>query len=245
MTSRQRTRIALIAGFCFLVVVGAGVYANRKYCAPRNSIMALFSAIDRRDREMVEEYVDAPALAASFQRCALESYKRETAKTSTNFIDRLFNPLGEELANGVVSVTYTPESVIEMLCGKDPKDAMKEGLANSSDKTVDTFTKDGDPKTKAYGAVGKALIRWAAGYAIDEAAAEAKTKQGEINPDDYEVAAQYETPNRYLITFTRRNSDDPIYGWVFKRHGLATWKFSEVRLIPKKQEKQSEATATR
>jgi len=76
------------------------------------------------------------------------------------------------------------------------------------------------------------LLRWAAGYTIDEASESDKVQHGELNPDDYDVAAQYESANRYLITLTHRNSDDPAFGWVFKRHGLTSWKFTEVRVLP-------------
>src|ERR1700677_203610 len=72
MTPKQMIRIALVAGLCLLVVVGAGVYEYNRFCAPRNSILALASAMQRRDRETVEEYVDAPALAESFRKRALE-----------------------------------------------------------------------------------------------------------------------------------------------------------------------------
>jgi hypothetical protein len=51
------------------------------------------------------------------------------------------------------------------------------------------------------------------------------------------MSAQYETFNRYLITIKSRNPDDPTFGWVFKRHGLATWKFSEVRLLPQEEKR--------
>lgn len=230
MTPKQMIRIALVAGLCLLVVVGAGVYEYNRFCAPRNSILALASAMQRRDRETVEEYVDAPALAESFRKRALELFQREmTKKKSDDFINRLLNPLGEELARGIAGAVFTPDVVISMLCDDDPKEAMKESLGNSSDKTVDGFTDDGGLKIRVYGAVGKVLIRWAAGYVIDEAAE--KAKQGEMDPSDYDVAAQYESPNRYLITMTHRNSDDATIGWVFKRHGLATWKLSEMRLL--------------
>jgi len=234
MTSKQMKRFALVAGISLLVLIGAGIPVNKTFCSPKNSILALASAIDRRDRETVAEYVNAPALAESLRRYAFETYKREMAKTSTNAIDRLLNPLGDRIVSGLAGVTYTPESVVGMLCGDDPAEAMKQGIANSSAETVDTITKDGSPKIKVYGVVAKVLIGWATGYVIDEASEKATANQGEINPNDYVVKAQYETFNRYLITITHRNSADPAVGLVFKRHGLVTWKFSEVRLLPQK-----------
>ena len=198
--------------------------------------MALASAVDRRDREAITEYVDAPALAGSFHRCAIESYNRESAKTATNFVDQLLQPLFGQMADGIAGATFTPDSVIDMLCGESPTDAMKIGLGNASDSTVDAFTKEGTPKTKVYGAATKVFVRCVAGYAIDEAAAESKGKQTEMNPSDYEITSQYESFNRYLIKLTPRNSVDPAIGYVFKRHGLGTWRWAELRLIPQKKQ---------
>lgn len=225
-----RRTLAVIVGA--IVLVTACAFGYEKYCTPRHSMLQLALAIDRRDRETIENYVDAPALAESFHRFAIESYKRETAATSTNFFDHLLQPLFSEIADGIAGATCTPESVINMLCGQSPTDAMKEGMANAADHTVDTFTKDGTPKTKVYGAATKALIRCATGYAVDEATAESKGQQTEMNPADYEITTQYESINRYLIIATPRNSDRPAIGYAFKRHGFGTWKWSELRSIP-------------
>lgn len=232
--ARQLIRAAVIVGLCLLILGGVAIYANQTYGSPRNSIRALALAVDRRDRDTVAEYVDAAALAESFRRCGLESFRREMAKQNSNdFIDRLLNPLGEQLASGLAEATYTPESVISMMCGESPKDAMKRGVANYTDQKVDAFTKDGSQKAQVYGTVAKVLMRWAAGYAIDEASDSNERNHCEPNPDDYDVSAQYESVNRYLITLARRNSDDSAFGFVFKRHGLLSWKFTEVRLLPR------------
>jgi len=224
--------VITIASVVVLMAVCTVVYKN--YCTPKHSIMAFASAVDRRDREAITEYVDAPALAESYRRFALESYHREASKTDTNFVDHLFQPLLDEMAKGIAGATFTPESVIDMLCGKSSTDAMKEGLGNAADNGVDAFTKDGTPKTRVYGAATKALIRCLAGYAIDKAVEDSKGKQTEMNPADYEITTQYESLNRYLIKLTPHNSDAPAIGYVFKRHGLVTWKWSELRLIPQK-----------
>ena len=232
MTSRQKTRMVLITALCLLILGAVAIYANRTFGSPRNSIRALALAIGRRDRDTVVEYVDAPALAESFRRCGLESFRREVAKQNSNdFVDRLLNPLGEQLATGLVEAIFTPDSVISMMLGESPRDAMKRGVAGYTDQTVDGFTKDGSPKAQAYGAVAKVLIRWAAGYVIDETKS-AEQQSGEFNPNDYNVSAEFESVSRYLITVTRRNSDEPALGFVFKRHGLFSWKFTEVRLLP-------------
>lgn len=225
--------MALITGLGLLILGAVAFYANRTFGSPQYSIRALALAMGRRDRDTVAEYVDAPALAESFRRCGLESFRREMAKQNSNdFIDRLLNPLGEQLVTGLAEATYTPDSVISMMLGEPRRDAMKRGVASYTDQTVDGFTKDGSPKAQAYGAVAKVLIRWAAGYAIDEAADSDERQPGEFNPNDYNVSAEFESVNRYLITLTHRNSDDPAFGLVFKRHGLVSWKFTEVRLLP-------------
>jgi hypothetical protein len=232
LTPKQRFRRLVIAIASATVLIAACALTYEKYYTPKHSILALASAVDRRDRDMVTEYVDAPALAESFHRFALESFNRENAKTSTNLFDHLVQPLLSQMADGLASATFTPESTIDILCGESPTDAMKEGLGNAADNTVDTFTKDGTPKTKVYGGVTKALVRCVSGYAVDEAAADSKGKQTEMNLNDYEITTQYESLNRYLIKLTPRNSGDPAIGYVFKRHGLGTWKWSELRLMP-------------
>lgn len=235
-TLQQKIRRAAIVSTLIIALAAICAFTYQTYCTPKHSIMKLASAVDRRDREMVAEYVDAPALAESYHRFAVESFNRETAKTATNFVDHFLQPIFSQTADWVAGATITPDSVIDMLCGESPTDAIKKGLGNAADNTVDTFTKDGTPKAKVYGAATKALVRCVAGYAIDEAAADAKDKQKEMNPNDYEVTRQYESINRYLIKFTPRNSDDPAIGFVLKRHGLGTWKWSEVRLMPQGKE---------
>jgi len=234
VTPKQRIRRIAVGAAITIVFVATCTFTYQRYCTPKRSITELALAVDRRDRETIREYVDAPALAESIHRFALDSYNRESAKTATNFVDHLLQPLFSQMADGVAGATFTPDSVIDMLCGESPTEAMKNGLANASDNTVDAFTKDGTPKTKVYGAATKALVRCVAGYAIDEAAADSKKK--EINLNDYEITTQYESFNRYLIKLTPRNSLDPAIGYVFKRHGLATWKWSELRLIPQKKQ---------
>ena len=232
VTPKQKIRRIAIGAAITIVLVATCTFIYQRYCTPKHSIMKLALAVDRRDREMISEYVDAPALADSFHRFAIESYNRESAKTATNFVDHLLQPLFSQMADGVAGATFTPDSIIDMLCGESPAEAMKNGLANASDSTVDAFTKDGTPKTKVYGAATKALVRCVAGYAIDKAAEDSKKK--EMNLNDYEVTTQYESFNRYLIKLTPRNSDDPAIDYVFKRHGLGTWRWSELRLIPQK-----------
>ena len=232
MTPKHKKRVALIAGISFLVLLGAGVFVNNQFCSPQRSILILTSAMNRRDRDTVKEYVDAPELAESIRQNSIEEISRQWAQTNTNSTDRVLNPLADAFVRGIVNATITPDSVISMLCGENVGDAMKEGIGNSSDETVDALTQNGTPKTKIYGVVGKVLIRWAAGLAIDEATRENEAKQEGINLNDYTVSAQYETLNRYIIIITPHNSDDPAIVKVFKRHGLATWKFSEVRILP-------------
>lgn len=232
MTSRRMIRWALTAGLCLLILGGVAFYLDRTYCSPRNSMRALASAIDRRDRDAIAEYVDASALAESLRRCTLELVRREVSKQNSNdIIDRLLIPLAEQLASGLAEGTFTPDSVISMLCGESPKDAVKSGVARFTDKTVDAFTKDTSPKTQVFGTMGKVLLRGAAGYIIDESERD-NVQHGELNADDYDVATQYENATRYLITLTHRTSDDPAVGFVLKRHGLTSWKFTEVRLLP-------------
>jgi len=244
MTSRRMIRLVGMAGLCLLILGGVALYLNRTYCSPRNSMRALASAIDRRDRDTIADYVDAPALADSLRRCALDLVRREVSKENPNgFIDRLFSPLAEQLASGLAEGTFTPDSVISMLCGESPKDAMRRGVARYTDQTVEALTNDDSPKTQVYGTMGKVLLRWAAGYTIDEAWEIDRVQHGEPNADDYDVAAQYESANRYLITLTHRTSDDPAFGCVFKRHGLASWKFTEVRLLPDRKTRVHTASA--
>lgn len=234
LTPEQRARRRVIATAITIVSIALCAFGYENWCTPKHSILNLAAAVDRRDRETITEYVDAPALAGSYHRLLVELYNSESARTSTNFVDHLFQPLFSEMADGIAGATYTPESMIDMLCGESPKDALKKGVGDAADNTVDTFTKDGTPKTKLYGAGVKVLARCVAGYAIDKAASDSAGKQPEFNPADYVFTTQYESFNRYLIKLTPRHSDGPVVGYVFERHGLGTWKWSELRLILQK-----------
>ena len=162
MTSRRRNFFRLAAALCLLLILGFCLYAGWSYCAPKRSIRALALAAQRHDRDTVEEYVDAPALADSLKQIALESYQRSMATNRTDsFMDRLFDPLVDRFADGLADAVYTPDTVITILCGESPVDAMRRDAVNYTDGTVDTFTKYGGPKTRAYGAAGggRHLIR--------------------------------------------------------------------------------------
>jgi hypothetical protein len=229
---KQRRRAAIVTGVLFVLTLTLVVCAYRGYCTPRHSFFALKAAVERRDREGVEKYVDAPKLAESIRKCALESYRRESEKTSpTDAFERLLNPLVDQLAVGVADMTFTPDSVVSMLCGDDPKEILKHGVNEKIDRTVDGFTKDGNPKTQAYGIAGKVLLKLAAACAIDEGANGAKAKQAEASIADDVVTTEYESLNRYLISITPKNADTPAIGVVFRRHGLMTWKLSEIRML--------------
>lgn len=232
---KEFNRKTLAGGFCLLLILFGGLYVYGTLYAPKRCMHALASAMDRRDRQTVEKYVDAPALAESYRRDVVELYKRQEAtNNASTFADRLLDPLGDNMANWVVNATITPDSVISMMCGEDPNDAMKRGIEDRSGSTVDSITSNAGPETKVYGLLGKVLIDWAVGYAIDESAQNAKINQAEMNPDDYIATTQYESLNRILIIVTHRNSDDPSLGFVLERHGLVTWKFAGVRLISSK-----------
>jgi hypothetical protein len=233
-TPRRQIRIAVLAAVSLCILGATAPFAYHTFASPRRSIMALVSAMSRRDRELVAEYVDAPALAESLRRCALESIREKDKKDSDNFVPRLVRPLGDQILNGMANTIFTPENVISVLSGDSLGDAITRSFQDSSDRAVDNFAKDGSPKTQAFGLAAKVLLRWGEGCLVDEASRQAQSEAKPFNQDDYAVSGQYESPNRYLITATSRNSNDPTLGWVFKRHGIATWKFTEVRLLPRK-----------
>jgi hypothetical protein len=220
--------MALAAIAALIILCCALPYIGRSWQPPERSLKALKLAAHRRDRETVAMYVDAVSLAQSFRNCALQSARSELARRNAEgFSDRVVNSLTEELAGRLADATYTPESVISMLCGEDPKSAMKPGLENYIVKGVDAVTPDGTRKTEVYEVIGKFLDRWA-----QECAAEAGTRgaMGE-EPQPHNESAQYESSGRYLITLKPRNTNELCFGVVLSQRGVSTWKFTELRLL--------------
>jgi hypothetical protein len=233
ITPRPRISVAVLAAVSLCILGAAAFFAYHTFASPRRSILSLVSAMGRRDRESVAEYVDAPALAESLRRCALESIREKNQAESDDFITSLVRPLGDQIVNGMAEAVFTPESVLSVLCGDSPGEAIKHAFGDSSDRAVDSLTKDGSPKLEVCGLAAKVLLRWGEGCLVDEASKQAKSEAKPFKRDDYAISGQYESPNRYLITATSRTSNDPTIGWVFKRHGIATWKFTEMRLLPR------------
>jgi len=213
VSPRNQLLIALGAVATLVIVICVLPSIGRAWWPPRQSFEALKSAVQRRDRETVANYVDAQALAESFRRCAVQSMKREMAKQKADeFSDRVANTLTEEAAIALADATYTADSVISMLCGQDPKDAMKRGVENYIVKGVDTVTKDGSQKTQVYTPIRTFLDDWA-------------------RPADFDFPGQYESGDRYLITMKSRSTNNLAFGLVFTQEGMTTWKFSELRLL--------------
>jgi hypothetical protein len=232
---RRVLRWVVATGLC-LIVLGVTVhYAARVIWSPRQSMKALAGAIDRRDQETVARYVDAEPLARSIRKCAIERTKHEMAKQeSGDFMDRLGDVIGEEIVTELAEVAVTPDSVVPMLCGEAPTDGIKQGVGKFTDQTVDAVTMLGSSKTQVYGSIAKALIRLGSAAVIDFASEQAKAKQSQVKADDYEFSGKYETANRYLVTRTPRNSEEPAIGYVYTRQGLTIWKLTEMRLLPQK-----------
>ncbi|PWU11233.1 MAG: hypothetical protein C5B50_23630 [Verrucomicrobia bacterium] len=214
LSPRNQLFIALGAIVSLVIVICVLPSIGKAWWPPRQSFSALKLAVQRRDRETVASYVDAQALAESFRRCAVESMKREMAKQKADeFTDRVATTLTEQAAIALADATYTSDSVISMLCGQDPKDAMKRGVENYIVKGVDTVTKDGSERAQVYTPIRKFLDGWA-------------------RPDDFDYPGEYESADRYLITMKPRRTNDLAFGLVFIQAGTTTWKFSELRVLP-------------
>ena len=243
-TPRRLTRRSWMAGFAILLVLGTGAFTACYMSSPGRSIRALAAAAGRHDREGVSDYLDAPAFAESLRKVALESVRRKIVKNKPeDFLDSGLNALADEVANHLVDFKYTSNSVISMVCGEEPTEAMKSGMANYGDGIMDALTKDGSVRAKLYGAAGKGLIRWVTGSLIDNATKNATTNMMVMNPHDYKVTTQYESFGRFLITITPQNVGRQSFGLSFKRDGIIRWKLSEIRVFPaEKKENQIAST---
>lgn len=238
MTLRRKFCITCISGLCVMLLLSVGIYVIRAYSSPQRSIITLLKAIERRDQETVAQHIDAPALAASLRKYVVEAVRMEASEESTgdsfdSFIKSMSNLIGEQIVASFAEAVVTPESTLAMMSGESPADALKKSMGNFADKSIDALTLNSDFKTQTCAFAGKLAVRLAAAYIIDEAAADVAHQQSEVNPADYDISADYENLNRYLIRITNRTSTSPGVGYVFKRHGLMTWKLSEIRLLPR------------
>lgn len=219
--------IAVVTGGALLMLVIV------MQSSPQRSINALMAAIERRDRDGVAAHVDAKSLAESWRRLVVERYQLQRGQVEQDDIFGGFLAgLGESIVARLAADTYTPEKVVAMMCGESAVPQVEKQMTTVTDTTVDVLTNDGSAKAQLAGSFGKLLVRGFVRGALVAGESKAKTEAAAQAAKGYEVTAQYESANRYLIIQTPKDSDAPGVGFVYKRMGLFDWKLSEVRLFP-------------
>lgn len=123
---------------------------------------------------------------------------------------------------------------MDLLSGEPPQKVFKAGPSETAIDATELGLRFAGPETKAY----TPLIKLGVGFLAD-AVAEAAISQPEptngrnqLSENDVKTVNVYETSDRYLRMFQIKSSNCPVIGLVFERHGLRTWKWVEIRLLP-------------
>jgi hypothetical protein len=202
-----------------LATVGAAVIMLLTYCAlpgPGQSVRNLTSAMERHDRETVAQYLDAEQLAVS-----LNTLITEMNGQQKDIID--------QLAGRFVNQVITPELVVSVMSGQTLEEAFTESVGRTTDKVVDGGISLVPSATPVHGNIAKLFLCVAGEHLIKETVAEADRVK--VKPEDLVYSRKFESTGRFIIIRSDKSGKIPTIASVFKRHGLSTWKFAEVRLL--------------
>lgn len=238
-------KLGISALLVLLIVPVLVVKLIEHFNPPEKSIAALAAACKRHDRQTVELYVDAPALASSMKDFFKDAFEwKEKVEASQNqdqdsidhFLGQLAKPVGYKIIYAIMDKLVTPEHLIQMLSGKPVEPMMKSSVSEAADDAVDTVM-DFAPTKKMYTPAIKLGMGLLSGIMVDAAESE-RAKQPTQPTDlgfsekDIKTTTLYESSGRYVVMYKAPDPRYPMIAVVYERHGLTIWKWSGIRFIP-------------
>ncbi len=228
---------AAVVAVCGLLL-GAGAIGFIYYLqSPERSMKELAAAMQRHERETVEKYVDAEALAESARGTAhdLIEQKMQRDDEHGNPFIMLLRPVAQRGMEDFVDELLTPVHLIRLLSGDRPEEVMKDSmhgfLRSDVNPWIDLFGNGGDEGTKRKAEMGKGLLPLLGDLLIDDAVQKAK-RETPGKPSQLQVVSrEYEGRDRYVVTMRDSDQADLTVSLVFIRHGLTVWRFSGISVI--------------
>lgn len=202
-SNRRSPLAAAIATGAVILVIALIVFA---YASPYLVLSRLRDAVQARDSQTIDHYVDYPALRASLKQQVTQMLSRrvETQKLQHPFA-ALGALVGMALVNPLVDAYATPDGVAALLAGMPPKGEPGEAPPPAGDQQAAQATQE-TPSVPA-----------SASGAAQPAAPRAKGSAG------------YRDMDTFVVTYSR-GTDSLPYSVVFHRRGWFSWQLDAVEL---------------
>jgi hypothetical protein len=215
MTNELRTHTrnplatAVITGVALIVVVLA-VFA---YASPYLVLSRLRDAVQARDANMINHYVDYPALRVSLKQQVTQMLsQRMDSEKLQHPLAALGALVGMAFVNPLVDAYATPDGVAALLKGMPPRGEPGEAppsVANEQPEQAPGAPSQAEPSSSQPSA---------------SASAQANAPQAKAN-------AGYRDMNTFAVTYARGATGTP-YSVIFHRRGWFSWKIDAVELNP-------------
>ncbi len=212
MTTENRSKpkkplAAAIATGIAVIVVALIVIA---YASPYLVLSRLRDAVQARDVQMIDRYVDYPALRASLKEQLTQMLSRrvETQKLQ-HPLAALGALVGMAFVNPLVDAYATPDGVAALLAGMPPRGEPGEAPPSASDQQSDDQAPPQQPPQEAPASPASTAA---------QPASRAKGNAG------------YRDIDTFAVSYAR-GGDTPAYSVIFHRRGWFTWQLDAVELL--------------
>ena len=213
MTNENRTNArkpltTSIAVGLALVVVVLAVFA---YASPYLVLSRMRDAVQARDTDMLNRYVDYPALRASL--------KQQVTQMLSQRIDseKLQHPLaalgalvGMAFVGPLVDAYATPDGVAALLKGMPPRGEPGETPPSAASEQSEPAPQPQAPSSSS---------------------ASALAAPNDANAPRAKASAGYRDRDTFAVTYTRSAAGEP-YSVIFHRRGWFSWQIDAVELNP-------------
>lgn len=198
---------AVIASGVAIVVLILIVLA---YASPYLVLSRLRDAVQQRNAQMIDRYVDYPALRTSLKQQVTQMLSRrvETQKLQHPFA-ALGALVGMALVDPLVDAYATPDGVAALLAGMPPQ-----GTPGETPPPVGEPSADQAPQPQE---------------APSSTAADASQRPAQGSAPRATSSAGYRDIDTFAVTYAR-NGDSPPYSVIFHRRGWFSWQIDAVEL---------------
>lgn len=226
--SRGRRLKPILIAIAIVAIVAAIVYA---YASPYRALRNLKHAIDVRDAQTIDEYVDFPALRVSLKQQVTEELMRQiNVRQRDNPLAIIGALVGSALIGPLVDAYATPDGVAALMSGMPPSGQPGERppelgsseASTGSDAAQSSAQQQDNPSAQS-----------ANGHSAGQPPpGSVPANQQDIGKEAApQSSAGYRSLDEFVVTY-QRNAEGARYAAIFRRSGLFSWKLSAVDLHP-------------
>lgn len=204
-TARKPLAAVVASGIAIIVLI----LIVLAYASPYLVLSRLRDAVQQRNAQMIDRYVDYPALRTSLKQQVTQMLSRrvETQKLQHPFA-ALGALVGMALVDPLVDAYATPDGVAALLAGMPPQGTPGETPPLVGEQPADQAPQQEAPSSTAAGA--------------SQRAAQAPTQRASSS-------AGYRDMDTFAVTYAR-SGDSPPYSVIFHRRGWFSWQIDAVEL---------------